>query len=196
MPVPAADEAEVFAGDADPLEVLGGGEHPLDELAVGVLDPAPLDQRRPGLGDAVGEAVAQRLQLAEAEDPRRGGEGLDPVRHLGVAEGLSEEARQLSLEAADLLAQLQAGVALVDSDPEPGELLFSQQSGHPEKCRSGGLQRRRSHPQRLLDGDLGDAPDLDRGDGDAAAVALDSVALGGGAEEEPERPHPVSDRQR
>ena len=35
-------------------------------------------------------------------------------------------------------------------------------------CAVGGLERRRGHPQRLLDGDLGHAVDLDRGDRDPA----------------------------
>src|SRR5215211_3074848 len=119
MPVPAAVETEVFAGDADPLEVLRSGEHPLDQGAILVLDLAPLDQRLARLGDAVGERVAQRLQLAEVEQPRRAGEGLDAVGYLGVAESLAEEDGQLRLELGDLPAQLRPGSALVDGEVEP-----------------------------------------------------------------------------
>jgi len=104
VPVPAAGQAEVFPGDANPLEVLGGGEHPLDQLLILVLDPPPLDQSPAGLGDAVGEPVPQGLQLAEVEHSRAGGDGRDPVRHLGMAERLGEEAGQLRLEPRDLPA--------------------------------------------------------------------------------------------
>lgn len=124
--MPAAVEAEVFAGDADPLEVLRGGEHPLDQLPVLVLDPPPLDQRPAGLGGAVGELVAQRLQLAEVEQPRLCGERLDAVGHLGVAEGLAEQACELRLELGDLPAQLPPCPALVDGEVEPAELLLSE----------------------------------------------------------------------
>jgi len=131
--VAAAVQAEVFAGDADPLVVLGGGEHLPDELVVLVLDPLPLHQRLPRLGSAVGEAVADRLQLAEVEHPRRGGDGLDAVRDLGVAEALADEAGQLRLEPADLATQLQPRVALVDGDVQPVESPSFQQSRHLRK---------------------------------------------------------------
>jgi hypothetical protein len=124
--VAAAVQAEVLARDPDPLEVLGGGEHPLDQRPVLVLDPAPLDQRLPRLGHAVGEAVAQRLELAEVEQPRAGGNRLDPVGHLGVAERLAEEGCQLGLELGDLATQLAARPALVDSEVEPGKPLLSE----------------------------------------------------------------------
>jgi len=61
---------------------------------------------------------------------RDGASGFDLMGDLGVAESLAEEARQLRLQAGDLTAQLQPGPALIDSDPEPGELFSSQQSGH------------------------------------------------------------------
>jgi hypothetical protein len=138
MPVPAAVEPQVFPGDLDPLEVLRRGKHLLDELAVLVLDSPPLHQRSPGLGDPVGEPVADGLELAEVEHPRSGRGGLDPVRDLGVSEGLGEEIGELGLEAGDLPAQLQSRPSLVDRDPKPGEFLLSQQSRHSEKCRSGG----------------------------------------------------------
>jgi hypothetical protein len=132
--VPAAFEAEVLAGDAHPLEVLRGSKHPLDQLAVLVLDPPLLNQRPPRLGDALGKAIANRLQLAEVEDPRRYRNRVDPMRDLGVTEGLAEERGQLRLEAADLAPQLEPRLALVDSSPEPGELLVSQCNGHLQKC--------------------------------------------------------------
>jgi len=112
--VAAAVKAEVLAGDANPLEVLGRGEHPLDQLPVAILDPPALDQRLPRLGRPGGEIVAHRLELAEVEHPWPGAKRLDPVRHLGVAERLAEERCQLGLEAGDLRAKLQPRLALVD----------------------------------------------------------------------------------
>lgn len=134
MPDAAAGLADVGAGNADPLEVLRGDEHPAQQLAVVGLNLFPLDQRPACRGDPVGETVADRLQLTEVEHPRRGGCGCDPVGHIGVSEGVAEEPRQLRLEPGDLPAQLQPRLALVDSAVEPGELLSSQQGGHPEKC--------------------------------------------------------------
>lgn len=131
--MPTAVEAEVFAGDADPLEVLGGGEHPPDELVVLVLDPLSLYQRLPGLRRAVGEPVSNLLQLTQVEHPRRGSDGLDMVRNLGVAEPLADEAGELCLEPGDLAAQLQPRLALVDRNTQPVELPLSQQSRHLQK---------------------------------------------------------------
>lgn len=128
--MPAARESHVFPGDADPLEVPRRGEHLAHQLAVALLDPLPLGDLEPRLGNAVGEAVADRLQLTEVEDPRRRRDGVDPVGDLGVAEGLGEEARQLGLQAGDLAAQLPARLALVRRRREPGELLSFQQNGH------------------------------------------------------------------
>jgi hypothetical protein len=130
----AAVEAEVLSRYLDPLEVLGGGEHPLDQLAVLLLDPGARGEVFSGFADAGGKAVAHRLQLAEVEQPRSRGDGLDPVRHLGVTEGLAEQPAQLRVEVADLAPQLESRPALVDSGREPGELLVSQQSGHLQKC--------------------------------------------------------------
>jgi hypothetical protein len=131
--VAAAVEAEVLARDAHPLEVLRGSEHLLDQLPVLVLDPVALDEHLPGLGDAIGKTVADRLQGAEVEHPRLNGEGSDPMGHLGVAESLAEKGRQLGLEAGDLPAQLQPRLALVNRNAEPVKLVLSQQSRHLAK---------------------------------------------------------------
>lgn len=112
----AAVQPEVFPRHLDPLEVLWGGQHPLHQLAVLILDPSPLDEGAPRLRDAVGETIAGHLELTEIEDAGRGCDRVDPVRHLGVTEGLAEEPAQLSLEPGDLAAQLKPGLALVDRD--------------------------------------------------------------------------------
>jgi hypothetical protein len=132
VPVAAAFEAEVLAGDPDPLEVLRGSDHLLDQVTVLRLDPGSLGEAHSRLADPFGQAIANRLQLAEIEHPGRPDRRFDVMRHLGAAESLAEEAGQLRLEATDLAAQLEPSLALVDPDPEPGEIL-SQQSGHPEE---------------------------------------------------------------
>lgn len=111
----AAGEPEVFAGDPDPLEVPGRGEHPLDQLAVLVLHPRAFGQSLARLGDAVGEAVPNRLQLAEIEYPRLRRDRLDPVGDLDVPEGIAEGGGELGLEPGDLPSQLLARLALVDA---------------------------------------------------------------------------------
>lgn len=133
MPVTAAFEAEVLPGNLDPLEVLGRREHPLDQFAVFGLDPLSLHQGATGLGDSVGQLIANCLQLTKVEDPRCRGDRVDSMRDRGAAESLTEERSQLRLETANLAAQLESRRALVDPDPELVELLAFQQSGHPGK---------------------------------------------------------------
>jgi hypothetical protein len=111
--VAAAGLADVGAGDAHPLEALRGGDHLLEQDAVGVLQPGPLRERAARFGDPAGEPVANRLQLAEPEDPGSPRSRRDPVRDLDVPEGLAEEPGQLRLQPPDLPAQLDAGKTLV-----------------------------------------------------------------------------------
>lgn len=129
----ATGEPEVFAGDANPLEVLGCGEHLLDQLAVRVLDLLSLHQSATGVGNAIGEPVPNRLQLTEVEHPRSGSDGLDAVRNLRMAKTLADEFGELRLEPADLLAQLQPCLALVNRDVQPVESPLFQQSRHLQK---------------------------------------------------------------
>jgi hypothetical protein len=131
--VAAAVQAEILPGDAHPLEVLRRREHLLDELAILVLVTPSLRQSPLGLPDPVGEPVPNSLQLAEVEHPRRGGEGIDPVRDLGVAEAVSEAGGELGLEPGDLPPQLQPRLALVDRYVQPVESRLSQQSRHLKK---------------------------------------------------------------
>ena len=183
----AAGKAEVLARDADPLEVLRGGEHPLDQLAVLVLDPVALDQRLPRLGDAVGQAVADHLQLTEVEHPRPGGEGSDAMRYLGVAESLAEEAGQLGLEAGDLPAQLQPRLALVDRDAKPGNSSCLSRAGISESVGHAASRVDAAIHRASSTAICGTPLHLDRGNSDPAAGPLDRDALGGRAEEETER---------
>jgi hypothetical protein len=139
--VAATGLADVGTGDPDPLELLRGLEHFPQQLAVGGLHLLALDHGAAGLADALGETVANRLQLAEVEHPRGARDSLDAMRDGGVAEGLADDRGKLRLEAADLAAQLEPRFTLVDPDPEPGELLSElhsiQQSGHLKECKPG-----------------------------------------------------------
>jgi len=132
VPGPAAGLADVGAADAQPLELHRRIEHFLQQLTVLGLELRTLVQDRAGFGDAVGKAIANHLQLPEVEHPGNG-VTLDAMRDLDVAEALAEERGQLRLQARDLAAQLEPSPALVDSAPEPGELLTFQQSGHQGK---------------------------------------------------------------
>jgi len=68
--VPAAGPADVGAGYSQPLELLGSRQHPLQQLAVADLDLPPLAQGPPRRRDSRHQSVADRLQIAEAEDMR------------------------------------------------------------------------------------------------------------------------------
>jgi hypothetical protein len=123
VPASTAGLTDVVAGYHHSPEVGGRGEHLPQQITVGGLDLGPFAQGDAGLGDAVGEAVAHPLQLAEVEDARLGGDRLDPVGDLGVAEGLPEEPGQLALKPANLASQLRPREALVDPGAEPVELF-------------------------------------------------------------------------
>jgi hypothetical protein len=113
--VAAAGQPEVGAADPQPAVALRGGEHVVEQFAVGALEFLALDQRPARLGDPAGERVAALLQLTEVEHPRRT-RGGDPVRHVDPAEALGNQPGQLQLELADLPTQLGAGKSLVDRD--------------------------------------------------------------------------------
>ncbi len=89
MPLPAARLADLGAGDLDPLELGGIGQHRAQQLALAGLLAAALAQRRARLGDPLRQRVAQALELTEVEDPRlAGGRGNsvlddDPSEALG-----------------------------------------------------------------------------------------------------------------
>jgi hypothetical protein len=132
VPVTAAGQADIGAADPHPVVLLRGEQHPLQELAVGLLDGVAIGQRAVRLGDAAGERVAQLLQLPEAEHPRRS-RGVDPVRHGDPAEALGDHPRQLELELADLPAQLGAGKTLVYLESfkhSPHSQILSSLEGH------------------------------------------------------------------
>lgn len=116
MPVSAAGLADVGAADPDPAVVLRGGEHLRKELAVGLLDQGALGEGALGLGEAGRERVADLLQLTQVEDAGRPG-GADPVGHVDPAHALGDQPGELTVELADLAAQLGAREPLVYADP-------------------------------------------------------------------------------
>ena len=113
MPVAAARLADIGAADADPRVALRGEEHVGEKFAVGLLDEGAVGERPVGLGEAGRERIADLLQLTEVEDPRRPGGG-DPIRDVDPAEPFDDQPGELTLELADLPAQLGARAGLVD----------------------------------------------------------------------------------
>jgi hypothetical protein len=116
VPVAAAGLADVEATDADPLVVLGPGEHVFQQPAVRLLDEGALGEGAVGLGEAGRERIADLLQLAEVKNPRRP-RGVDPIGNVNPPHPVGDQPRQLTLELADLPAQLGAGKPLIYLDP-------------------------------------------------------------------------------
>lgn len=136
MPAPATRLAEVGAGDQHPLEVGRRSEHRPQALAVRVLLAGAFAQGQPRRGDPAGEGVALTLEIAEPEDPGLDAERADAMLDRNPAKGLAEQPGQLTLEPADLSAQLGAGGALVDADVEPLEALPFEQILHTPRTES------------------------------------------------------------
>ncbi len=175
--------AEVVARDAQPLEVLRTGEHPLQQLAVAGLELGPLAQCAARVLDPIGQGVANRLQLTQIECSRLAREGRHVRGNFEPREGLRHQSRELPFEAPDLTPQLGAGEALVAAYPQRTSRVSFEQIRHTQaECRSprrpqgegrvksglGGFQRRGDHPQRLVYRDLGHRADPDRGHRDPA----------------------------
>jgi hypothetical protein len=73
--VTASRFTQVSAGDPQPLELGGIGEHPLEQLPVGSLERGSLSQRVARCGHPHRQGVANLLQLTEANQPRLGRSG-------------------------------------------------------------------------------------------------------------------------
>jgi hypothetical protein len=76
--------------------------------------------------------------LSEAQDRGLSAAPGYPVGDLDSAEGLGEEAGELTLEMADLAPQLDPGEALIDLDVESIEAVSYEQIRHrpDSECRS------------------------------------------------------------
>lgn len=105
--------AEVGAGDPQPLELGGLGQHPLEQLLVGGLAPRTLSEIASRRRDPRREGVPDPLELPEADQTRLPRSGRDARIDRETREGLRREPAQLCLETADLAAQLNAGETLV-----------------------------------------------------------------------------------
>jgi hypothetical protein len=131
VPVAAAGLADVVAADPDPWIALREGEHVGKQFAVGLLDEGALGEGLVGLAEAGRERVADLLQLAEVEYPRRPG-GTDPMGDGDPPHAVGDQPAQLKLQLGDLPAQLGARQPLVYLDPvehTPHEQSLSRLEG-------------------------------------------------------------------
>jgi hypothetical protein len=143
VPGAATGLADVSVGDLQPLEVLGPRQHPLQQLAVVGLDLLALAQGAARRRHPRRQPVPDRLEATEPEGTRLAGRGRHRSVDLQPREGLYHEGRELSLEPADLAAQLNSGEPLVapNAKLDPGVTL--QQIRHnPSECRSPRRSRR------------------------------------------------------
>jgi hypothetical protein len=128
--VTATRLAEVGARDAQPLELGRGGEHPLQQPPVVLLDRGALAQGAPRLANAGSESIAHPLQLAEADQARLARRGRHSRVDLDTGKRLRGKPAELGLEAADLAPQLGASEALVALDSNPSEVVPVEQLHH------------------------------------------------------------------
>ena len=132
LPVPAAGLAELGARDALPAVLGGRAAHRGEALGGG---------RALQRGDAGGELVADRLELAEPEQPRAGrGRGGAAARGLAPREGGGERGGELALQPGDLLAQVAAGGGL-------GRRGDGRRARRRRRC---GRRSWRAWPRRML----------------------------------------------
>ncbi len=144
MPVRAAGLADVGVGDAHPLVLGGGVEHATQQLSVLSLQLVLLPEGQPGSRDPIRQRVAHALQVPQARDPRLAARGGDAGVDLDPREGLDHEARELTLESADLAAQLGASEALVAPHSKRIRCVSFEQIRHrPFECRSRRRSRKR-----------------------------------------------------
>lgn len=128
--MPAAGLADIGAGDPQPLEVARSVEHPLEQLPVARLQLLLLAQGDASRGHAIGEQVADPLEVAEAENAGAGAGGGDRGVDLDPGERLGREPRKLPLQPPDLPSQLGARRPLVTADADLGPAVSVEQMRH------------------------------------------------------------------
>jgi len=116
MPVAAAGLAEIGAGDPQPAEVGGPGEHLLEQLAIAGLAIRSLAQGAAGVRNTDRKRIAHGLQLAKVKRPRPAVDGGNACVELKAGERLCNKRGQLPLETADLAPQLSPSQALISLD--------------------------------------------------------------------------------
>ncbi len=141
MPVAAPRLTDVGAGDPQPLVLGRLGQHLLEQVAVARLQFVLPLQSTVGNGDPIGEGIANSLQVLQARNPG----DVRARRHVDVEndarEGLSREAGQLVLEAANLAPQLDAREALVAPHSKHRECVSIEQIWHkPESSVNHGVK--------------------------------------------------------
>src|SRR5215207_5712778 len=87
-------------------------QHLLDQAAVLILDVGPLAECTAGGGDALGEVVAQLLELAQREDARSA-PGAHAELEALARPGRTEETRELLLQPSQLVEQRPSSGPLV-----------------------------------------------------------------------------------
>lgn len=116
--------------------MLGGrGEHPLEQLAIARLELVLLAQPLTRGADALGEPVADALELGEVGDVRERRRGGYPRIELDPLEGLCAEVGQLVFEPADLTPQLGARGALIAPRVQRGQGFSIEQIRHRNRDR-------------------------------------------------------------
>jgi hypothetical protein len=113
VPVPAAGLADVGIGDAHPLVLGGSVEHAAQQIAVLSLELCLVPEGLLGGRNPLCQGVAYPLQLPQVRDSRFALWSSDAGFDLDPRKSLDRQVRELSLEAADLSAQLGASEALV-----------------------------------------------------------------------------------
>ncbi len=123
----------------DPQPLVGGrvGDHVLDQLAVLLLDVGAVTELGARRREAVGDRVADLLELGDAEHTRPAGGGYAPLDPDPRERG-PEQPAELGLHAPDLAAQVGARAALLSlgegrlerrQSIEPESLLELQNRG-------------------------------------------------------------------
>jgi len=145
MPVAATRLADIGTRDPHPLVLGRRRQHVLEQLAVAGLQLILLAQGLTSDGDPLSQGIANLLKLLEPGDARHGEAGRDLGVEREAGEGLSAEAGQLVLEAADLTAQLSAREALVASHSKRLECVSIEQIRHKTRieCKSRRRGRKR-----------------------------------------------------
>ena len=147
----AAALAEVGVADAHEAVLAGRDEHALQQAAGLLLALGALVQLRAGPGELVRQAVAQDLELAEIEHPRRRGaaarEGDIDAR---AREGRDERLLQCPLEVRDLGTQRPPSGGLVGGDEQTGRgcQLLLEHRDHADRLARLGVRASRLRCRR------------------------------------------------
>jgi len=135
--VATAGQAKVIARDLQPLVLGRRRQHPLEQLVVALLQIAALAQRALRLADPLCQRVADRLQLAQAEDAGTAGDGRHGSIDLEPLKALGDQRPQLPLEAADLAPQLRPRESLIAARAEWCKTISLERCRHTRtKSRS------------------------------------------------------------